>query len=102
MVGDPVREKDGVKQIQENLEAIERTLEIILRWENEVNQAICDFCFHRSEMVEHQQFYMVQPNGCKHCCCCLVAKPCPMLFNPMNCSPPASSCNIVNLLLLLF
>ena len=24
-----------------------------------------------------------------HCCCCLVAKPCPTLCDPMDCSPPA-------------
>ena len=26
-----------------------------------------------------------------HCCCCLVAKSCPILCHPMDCSPPGSS-----------
>ena len=28
---------------------------------------------------------------CIFCCCCVVAKLCPTLCNPMNCSPPGSS-----------
>ena len=29
--------------------------------------------------------------GCQSNCCCLIAKLCPTLWNPMDCSPPGSS-----------
>ena len=39
-----------------------------------------------------QSKYWRQENGLiNHGCCCLVAKLCPTLYDPMDCSPPGSS-----------
>ena len=41
--------------------------------------------------VLHSPTYVRSPEPSNSCCCCLVAKLCLTLFDPMDCSPPGSS-----------
>ena len=51
------------------------------------NQPYIFYC-SSNDFIHYWKQYIEVSN---YCCCCLVAKSCPILGNPMDCSPPGSS-----------